>query len=136
IAVEAKTSIMMTGKSSFSGHRNGILKQMVESLENYGTGINRFDLTVLRDNLEKFSFHPNEQIQIKKDIFPPGPENLINIGMATINTSTISGKDDIYILSKPCKTCFNYRSIIVADLSQLAKKSYELVLALKGLGGG
>lgn len=134
IAVEAKSSIMPTGTSNFSGHRYGILKQMIESVENHSSINKRFDLTLIRDNLERFAFSIEEQIQIRKDLFPPGPHNLINIGMATINKSTISEKDDIYILCEPCTTCFNYRAIVVADLSELTKTSYGLVQGLKKAG--
>ena len=136
IAVEAKSSIMPTGKSSFSGHRYGVLKQMVESLEKYGSIDRRFDLTVIRDNLERFVFTTEEKSQIRSDLFPPGPRSLINIGMATINESTISEKDDIYILCKPCTTSFNYRAVVVANLSEIVKKSYGLVHGLKEVGGG
>jgi len=131
IAVEAKSSILPTERSGFSGHRYGILNQMIKSLGKYSVIDKRFDLTVIRDNLEKFAFSIEEQSQIRKDLLPPGPSNLINIGMATINKSTVSEKDNIYILCEPCTTLFNYRAIVVADLSELAKKSYGLVHKLK-----
>lgn len=136
IAVEAKSSIRPTEKSGFSGHRYGILKQIIESLQNYDSGDKRFDLTVIRDNLEKFAYSAEEQTQIKKDLMPPGPEKLVHIGMATINESTVSEKDDIFILCEPCIKAFTYRSVVVADLSELVKKAYGLVHELKKAGGG
>lgn len=136
VAVEAKTSILPTGKTKFSGHRYGILKQMVESLGNYDSVDERFDFTMIRDNLENFAYSAKERTQIRKDILPPGPKNLVHIGMATTNQSTVSEKDDLFILCEPCSTPFTYRSVVVADLSELAKKAFGLVHGLKKAGGG
>jgi hypothetical protein len=51
-AVEAKSSILPTAETSAKGHRYGILRQLIGSLENYGAVDERFDFTTVRDNLE------------------------------------------------------------------------------------
>lgn len=124
-AVEAKCSILPTSKTKFSGHRHGILNQMITSLKGYDDNDERFDFTAIRDNLEVGSFTDNESGQIRKDLIPPGPEQLKNIGMAAINVCTVDEKDDDFILTEPCSREFDYYCLAVTDLTSLANKSYS-----------
>lgn len=124
IAVEAKSSILPTARTAFRGHRHGILKQMIESLDMYDSNDARFDFTAIRDNLEKSIFTQEQQEQICNDLVPPGPQRLLHLGMATINEQTVCTQDDEYILTQPCKRSFDYRALVVADLAKLAKESY------------
>jgi hypothetical protein len=132
-AVEAKTSILPTPKTPFQGHRYGILKSMIDSLEKYGADDKRFDFTLIRDNLSQASFSPEEAKKIKKDLIPPGPAQLVNLGMAAVNESTIVGLDDEYILTEKCALSFNFRSLVVVDLAKLSKKAYGHVAKFKTL---
>lgn len=134
IAVEAKTSIQPTPSTPFRGHRHGILKYMVESLENYGDIDQRFDFTVIRDRLEEDIFSVEERRVIKKDLVPPGPTLLNRLGVATINSSTVRAADDDFILSTTCTTPFQYRALVVTDLSALAEKAYARVARLRDMG--
>lgn len=130
-AVEAKASILPTNNTPANGHRYGILRKLIESLENYGAVDERFDFTTVRDNLES-SFTESEAKSIRSALFPPGPTNLVRLGMAVINECTISSKDDDYILTKGCTVPFHFRAITVADLASLAQNSYGAILKLKG----
>jgi hypothetical protein len=130
-AVEAKSSILPTPKTPAKGHRHGILRQLIDSLENYGAVDERFDFTAVRDNLEA-SFNEAEAKAIKSALFPPGPKNLVRLGMAVINESTVDSKDDDFILTEVCPVTFNFRAITVADLSNLAQTAYDKVFKLKG----
>jgi hypothetical protein len=130
-AVEAKSSILPTPKTPAKGHRYGILRQLIGSLENYGAVDERFDFTTVRDNLEA-SFSEAEAKTIKSALFPPGPVNLVRLGMAVINESTVDSKDDDFILTEGCPVPFSFRAVTVADLSGLAQTAYDKVLKLKG----
>jgi hypothetical protein len=130
IAVEAKTSILPTQRTRFSGHRHGILQQMIASLENYGPVDKRFDFVAIRDNLEEGDFDKQEAQRIRASLIPPGPDRLIYMGMATVNESTVCAEDDDFILQQPCSTPFDFRALVVADLAGLANKAYEKLAAL------
>lgn len=130
-AVEAKSSILPTPKTQFRGHRYGILKQMLASLEGYDMDDRRFDFTVIRDNLERAQFSSVERESIRKDLIPPGPANLFHIGMATINEPTVDQDDDDYILRERCSCDFDFRCLVVSDLAALAKTAYDELNRLK-----
>lgn len=129
VAVEAKSSILPTELTSVRAHKHGILKHMIESLNTYGSVDERFDFTVIRDNLEHFS--PEESRRIKAQLFPPGPENMLRLGMAVINECTVRVDDDDYILTEPCDLDFNFRAITVTNLAALAQTSYSKIFSLK-----
>jgi hypothetical protein len=130
-AVEAKSSILPTPKTTAKGHRYGILKQMIESLETYGAVDERFDFTTVRDNLEA-SFDSTEAAAIRAALFPPGPENMVRLGIAVINESTVDTKDDDFILTAACPVPFDFKAVTVTDLSGLAAAAYGKILNLKG----
>ncbi len=130
-AVEAKSSILPTPATKFRGHRYGILKQLIVSLDSYTTDDRRFDFTVIRDNLENPQFTTIEKETIRRDLIPPGPTHLSHLGMATIYETTVDQKDDSYILTEPSQCNFTYRCLIVSDLAALAKKSYDEIESLK-----
>jgi hypothetical protein len=129
-AVEAKSSILPTPATPAKGHRYGILSQMIKSLANYGAVDERFDFTTVRDNLEA-SFNDAEAKAIRSALFPPGPKNLVRLGMAVINESTVDQKDDDFILTEKCTVPFNFRAITVSDLSGLARLAYDKISVLK-----
>lgn len=129
-AVEAKCSIQPTGSSRFSGHRYGILSQLLASLDSYTTWDKRFDLSLIRDHLETNNFTEQQQRTIRGDLIPPGPKNLIYLGIASINQSTVCEADDDYILCSPCSEDFQFYSVVVTELKDIAKSSYARVLAL------
>jgi hypothetical protein len=131
IAVEAKTSILPTEKTSCSGHRYGILKQLVDSLESYSTEDKRFDFALIRDNLTQERFTEQQRIDIREELKPPGPSSLVHIGIATVNESTLCPKDDQFILTELCKLDFTFRSLVVADLAGLAESAYGHLKKLK-----
>ena len=131
IAVEAKTSILPTDKTKCSGHRHGILKQLIASLDGYSDEDKRFDFTLIRDNLNKGSFTEKEVLNIKEELKPPGPSSMIHIGIATINESTVHPEDDGFILTEKCRLDFKFRSLVVADLADLAALAYGRVQKLK-----
>ena len=90
-AVEAKCSIQPTQSDRpFRGHRSGILRQLVKSLDSYTTLDRRFDFALIRDNLERDAFTEAQRTTIRRDLVPPGPLRLTYLGTATINRSTIS----------------------------------------------
>jgi hypothetical protein len=122
--VEAKTSILPTDKTKFSGHRHGILKQMITSLGAYDKVDERFDFTRIRDNLEQ-GFSPSEAKQIRSDLVPPGPSNASYVGVAVTNKQTIDQGDDDYILSAASNKKFDFYGLVVVDLKQLAQESYQ-----------
>jgi hypothetical protein len=122
--VEAKTSILPTEKTTFSGHRHGILKQMITSLGSYDKIDERFDFTRIRDNLEQ-NFLPAEAKQIRSDLVPPGPSNASYVGVAVTNQQTIDQRDDDYILSAACNKTFDFYGLVVFDLKKLAQESYR-----------
>lgn len=124
LLVEAKSSIIPTETTKFSGHRHGILKQMLGSIGEYTKGDERFDFTRIRDNLGK-DFSEEEAKKIKKDLIPPGPIKCSFLGVATVNASTIDAKDDDYILSQSCENSFNFAAVVVNDLATLAKDAYD-----------
>lgn len=128
-AVEAKCSILPTQKSRFSGHRFGILKQLVSSLNSYESQDRRFDLSLIRDHLETPNFTRDQQKEIQRDLVPPGPRNLLYLGIASINKSTVNTEDDDYILSEPCSRNFSFYCIAVSDLKKLAESSYADVFS-------
>jgi hypothetical protein len=122
-AVEAKSSVLPTGRSKNKSHRSGVLKQLIESMENANEQDFRFDFLRIRDNLER-DFNEKEASVIRRDLMPPGPERLVRVGMAVINTSTVNQDDDDYILCTDCTVDFGFRSIVVADLAKLASEAY------------
>jgi len=123
-AVEAKCSVLPTATSQFSGHRHGILKQMIASLDGYSDIDERFDFAAIRDNLEDGVYSDKEKAQIRKDLIPPGPERLTTLGIAAINLCTVSERDDDYILTEVCSRNFSFYSLAVANLDKLAKESF------------
>ena len=129
-AVEAKCSVQPTGRSRFSGHRYGILRQLIHSLDSYTSLDKRFDLSLVRDHLENENFTADQQTTIRRDLIPPGPTNLVYLGTASINQSTVCQKDDDYILSTPCSQNFSFYCIAVSDIKHLATSSYARVLSL------
>ncbi len=124
VAVEAKTSILPTEKTPFKGHRHGILRQIIDSLEKYDSQDERFDFTTIRDNLEADYFSREDAEQIRNDLVPPGPTKLVQLGMATINEKTVCVQDDEFILTEPCQRPFDYKVLVVSDLALLARESY------------
>lgn len=130
-AVEAKSSILPTVSTAARGHRYGILRQMISSLENYGAVDERFDFTTIRDNLEE-SFDAAERKAIMSELFPPGPKSLVRLGIAVINECTVDQKDDDYILTESCAVDFTFRAVTVTDLSGLSEAAYAKVLKLRG----
>lgn len=124
--VEAKTSILPTNKTAFNGHRHGILKQLIQSLDGYDEQDQRFDFVAIRDNLDS-AFNPSEAAQIKNDLTPPGP-TISYLGMAAINDSTISKEDDDWILSTSCKRTFTFRGLTVTNLAGCAREAYGHIL--------
>jgi hypothetical protein len=130
IAVEAKSSVLPTAKSKFTGHRHGILGQMIESLGNYSQHDTRFDYVAIRDNLDSH-FTSDEAKTIKADLVPPGPNQLSYFGMAAFNQSTVHQKDDDFILTEQCANNFSYRALAVTDLSQLAQNAYQALVKFK-----
>ena len=129
-AVEAKCSIQPTGTSRFSGHRYGILRQLIQSLDSYTTLDKRFDLSLVRDHLETNNFSVQQQTTIRRDLVPPGPKNFVYLGMASINQSTISTADDDYVLTAPCSAKFQFYSVAVSDLEHIADSSFARVLSV------
>lgn len=130
-AVEAKCSIQKVDPdTSFRGHRQGILRQLVKSLDSYTTQDKRFDFSLIRDQLEKGVFTDEQRALICRDLVPPGPKRLIYLGTATINRSTISTNDDDYILTVPSSKAFEFYSLALTDLASTASLSYEKMLAL------
>ena len=129
-AVEAKCSIQPTGNSRFSGHRYGILRQLVSSLDSYTTLDKRFDFSLVRDHLETNNFSAQQQTTIRRDLVPPGPKNFVYLGVASINQSTISTADDDYVLTAPCSAKFQFYSVAVSDLKRIADSSYASVLSM------
>ncbi len=124
LLVEAKSSILPTEKTKFSGHRHGILKQMLESIDGYGKEDERFDFAKIRDNLAA-SFSDKEARQIKKDLIPPGPIRCSFLGVAVVNSSTVHSSDDDFILSSSISYPFEFSAIVVEDLAALARESYN-----------
>lgn len=124
LLVEAKSSILPTEKTKFSGHRHGILKQMLESIDGYGKEDERFDFAKIRDNLAA-SFSDKEARQIKKDLIPPGPIKCSFLGVAVVNSSTVHSLDDDFILSSSISYPFEFSAIVVEDLAALARESYN-----------
>lgn len=121
--VEGKCSILPTEKTKSKSHRSGILSQMIDSLNKYQNEEPRFELTRIRDNLDK-SFDSSVAEKIKRALMPPGPENLSFMGVSVTNSSTVNQGDDDFILSEPCDTPFDYKALIVTDLSALASEAY------------
>jgi Cap4 SAVED domain len=130
-AVEAKSSILPTERTPATGHRHGILRQLIDSLENYGAVDERFDFTTVRDNLEA-AFTAAEAKTIRSALFPPGPQNLLRLGMAVINDCTVDSKDDDFILTEGCPLPFNFQAVTVTNLADLAQTAYDAVFKLKG----
>jgi hypothetical protein len=126
--VEAKTSILPTSKTRFTGHRHGILRQLIESLDGYGEQDKRFDFVAIRDNLDS-AFNTSEAAQITDDLVPPGPA-ISYLGMAAINDSTTCTEDDDWILSASCKRTFAFRGLTVTDLACCARTAYSEILKL------
>ncbi|WP_197077044.1 MULTISPECIES: Hachiman antiphage defense system protein HamA [Pseudomonas] len=124
LLVEAKSSILPTEKTKFSGHRHGILKQMLESIDGYAKEDERFDFAKIRDNLST-SFSTNEARQIKRDLIPPGPIRCSFLGVAVVNSSTVHSADDDFILSSSISYPFEFSAIVVDDLATLARESYH-----------
>lgn len=129
--VEAKCSILPTAKTKFSGHRHGILKQLVESLSTYSGGDLRFDLTTIRDRLDSGAFDAGQAARIKSDLIPPGPLSLRYLGIATVNESTLCSEDDDFILATPCSTAFDFEGLAVGDLDGLAATAFGHVNKLR-----
>ena len=129
-AVEAKCSIQPTGNSRFSGHKHGILRQLVCSLDSYATLDKRFDFSLVRDHLETNNFSAQQQTAIRRDLVPPGPKNFVYLGVASINQSTISTADDDYVLTAPCSAKFEFYSVAVSDLKRISDSSYASVLSM------
>ena len=127
-AVEAKSSIQPTGASRFRGHRNGILRQLLQSLEHYSDSDKRFDLTLARDNLEVSNIGDAQRDEIRRDLIPPGPKNLVHLGVASINASTISAADDDYILTAESAFAFDFHSLAVSDLRAITDAAYSRVI--------
>jgi hypothetical protein len=132
--VEAKSSVLPTPASSFSGHRHGILRKMIDSFTDYEEDDQRFDYTVIRDNLEQSGFTAEQRTRIREDLIPPGPAELKYVGAAITNQATVNGLDDDFILSEPCVCPFTFRSLIVSDLAVLADEAYRLVHTLGQVG--
>ena len=124
LLVEAKSSILPTDKTKFSGHRHGILKQMLESIDGYSKDDERFDFAKIRDNLS-ISFSEKEARQIKRDLVPPGPLKCSFLGVAVINSSTVHHADDDFILSSVITYPFDFAAIVIDDLATLASESYH-----------
>lgn len=128
--VEAKSSILPTQATPNKSHRSGILKHMVESLEGYSSDDPRFELSRIRDNLEK-SFTLDEATLIRGNLIPPGPDNIKFLGISVTNMQTVNAKDDDFILSVNCSALFEYYAIVITDLSQIAQEAYGLWAAGK-----
>lgn len=124
LLVEAKSSVLPTVKTKFSGHRHGILKQMLESIEAYSKDDERFDFAKIRDNLS-VSFSEKEARQIKRDLVPPGPLKCSFLGVAVVNSSTVHSADDDFIISSNISYPFDFSAIVVDDLAVLASESYQ-----------
>lgn len=124
LLVEAKSSILPTAKTRFSGHRHGILKQMLTSIDGYDKEDERFDFAKIRDNLSA-SFSDKEARQIKRDLIPPGPIKCSFLGMAVVNSSTVHSADDDFIISSVISHPFDFSAVIVEDLATLASESYR-----------
>ncbi|ATB48420.1 Hachiman antiphage defense system protein HamA [Corallococcus macrosporus] len=127
IAVEAKTSIRPMPGSKFTGHRQGIYRQLIQSLDGYGASDGRFDLVAIRDNLERESFTSDEAKQIRQDLVPPGPPSLKILGMAVVNTNSVIPQDIDYVLTASCKQTFEFEALVVTDLASLAGQAYKNV---------
>lgn len=128
--VEAKCSILPTEKTPFKAHKHGILKDMISSLNSYHNNDPRFELSRIRDNLEK-SFSSSDASKIRGDLTPPGPENMRFLGVSVTNASTIKTDDDDFILSIACDLNFNYYAIAVTNLATLSKDAYGRWFATK-----
>lgn len=128
--LEAKTSILPTTKSPAKTHRSGILKKMIESLNKFHDEDPRFELTRIRENLQK-AFSEQDQTLIRKDLTPPGPINMQLLGMSVTNEHTVNSDDDNFILSEPCAAAFGYRAITVTNLAELSKEAYGYWDAVK-----
>lgn len=129
-AVEAKCSVQ-TGQphGSFRGHRNGILRQLVKSLDSYTSLDHRFDFALIRDNLAREVFTDDQRSAIRRDLVPPGPPRLTYLGTATINRSTVSVADDDYILTVESSKPFEFHSLALTDLGTTASRSYAKMFA-------
>lgn len=121
--VEAKSSVLPTTLTKTKTHRSGILKSMLTSLHTYHKDDLRFEFARIRDNLES-SFTVDEAAEIKRELTPPGPENLKFLGISVTNASTVNTGDDDFILVEKCDINFNYHALVVTDLAKLAKDAY------------
>lgn len=121
--VEAKSSILPTTATKTKTHRSGILTSMVNSLNLYDKEDPRFEYARIRDNLSK-SFNKKQAAEIRKEMTPPGPENLKFLGISVTNLSTINPEDDDFILTEHCATEFDYYALVVTDLAGLAEDAY------------
>ncbi len=106
---------------------------MIASLDAYIKDDPRFELSRIRDNLAK-SFDVQMAAQIRKDLIPPGPSNLKVMGISVTNAKTINSKDDDFILTADCQVPFDYHTIAVTDIADLAPKSYGRWNAIKAAG--
>jgi hypothetical protein len=87
--VEAKSSILPTDSTPRKSRRSGILADMIRSLELYAQDDPRFELSRIRDNLEK-EFSSQEQKIIRADLIPPWPDILRYLGVSITNKSTVN----------------------------------------------
>lgn len=130
IFVEAKSSIQPTSDKASVSHKSGLLKKMIDSLNRYSEESPRFELVRIRENLDS-SFEPTERRIILSDLRPPGPD-LRFIGISVTNASTISQSDDDFVLTADCQCEFDYRALVVTDLSKLADTAYGYWDTVKG----
>jgi hypothetical protein len=70
-------------------HKSGILKQMIQSLNTYSVDDPRFEFARIRDNLAK-NFAEEDQRKIRRDLTPPGPDNLKFLGISVTNAVTVN----------------------------------------------
>lgn len=55
----------------------------------------------------------------------PGPP-LSYLGISITNAQTVNADDDDFVLSQACGAPFDYYALVVTNLEQLAKSSYEI----------
>ena len=130
--MEVKSSILPTDKTSTKSHKSGILKNMLEFIEQFASDDPRFEFSRIRDNLETV-FSPVERIVIHNDLIPPGPK-LNLLGVTVTNSVTMNHEDDDFILTSPCSTPFDYYALVVSDLKSLAEEAYGCWLKIKEAG--
>ena len=111
-------------------HRNGIYKQMKDSLEKYKNGDKRFDFVQIKDNISSSDFTSEEMRKVRKDLDPPGPK-LTYHGMAVINISTVDAKDEEYLLSQSSAIDYDVRILTLLDLKAVSEEAYGVYENIK-----